>query len=66
VKRTPQLADALDRLRPSRDFGVFLTALEDYLASLTERLISADDERLQVAQGMCRATKSIVDVIKEK
>lgn len=65
MKRTPQLADALDRLRPSRDFGVFLAELESYLGTLTERLISADDERLQVAQGMCRAIKSIVDVIKE-
>jgi hypothetical protein len=66
MKRTPELQLAVGRLRGTRDFDLFTAALEDHLATLTERLIMTDDERLQVAQGMCRGILSVLDIIKER
>jgi hypothetical protein len=66
MKKSLRLQEALARLRGNQDFDIFVAELEGYLATMTERLIHADDERLQVAQGMCRAISSLVDTIKGK
>lgn len=65
MKRTPQLDAALQRLRSTPEFQVYVGALEDYLAGMTERLFNADSSQLAVAQGMCRALKTVLDVSKE-
>lgn len=66
MKKTPQLMEALVRLQSDPNFRYFVAELESYQAALTERLINADSERLQVAQGMCRAISSVTDIIKGK
>ena len=64
MKATPELAEAIKRLRTNTDFQVFMSALGDFGGKLVEQMVYAQEtNQLRTLQGKAQAVTEILKVI---
>lgn len=63
MKATPEIAEAVKRLRTSTDFNTVVQGVADYGEQLVAQMIYAQDDRLRLMQGKTQAVTEILKAI---
>ncbi len=63
MKATPELAEAVRRLRTNTDFNVVMQGISDYGEKLVEQMIYAQDDQLRPLQGKTQAVTEILKAV---
>ena len=63
MKATPELAEAVKRLRTNTDFAIVIRSISDYGGKLVEQMIYAQDDQLRPLQGKTQAVTEILKAI---